>query len=368
MSKLSVTFVVQGEGRGHMTQALALAGYLRDAGHELTRVLVGRSPFRTTPDYFIRRIGAPVETFEAPTQVPDRSARGVSLPATTRDSLRRLPGFVRAARRIHSVTRRADVVVNFLDLVGGLSRVAFGTSAPAVAVAHNYVFLHPELAGAPGRRHVRTFVMAYTRATALRAASRIALSFGPLPDVPASGLVVSPPLLRPGLDRRTPRDDGYLLAYALNPGYADVLAEWQRSNPAVTVHCYVEGGAESLAAEPGSGFHAHPLDDEGFLRHLEGCRAYVGTAGFESICEAYYLGKPALAVPTDGQYEQLLNAWDAQRAGAARSGGYEDLDTFWSTAPAPPQQRVADFRAWVARAPEVLVRQIERAAASRATR
>lgn len=76
MRRLAVAFVVQGEGRGHMTQALALARFLGDAGHEVSRVLVGVSPFRTVPEYFAAEIGAPVETFDAPTQVPDRASRG----------------------------------------------------------------------------------------------------------------------------------------------------------------------------------------------------------------------------------------------------------------------------------------------------
>jgi hypothetical protein len=372
VTRLSVAFVVQGEGRGHMTQALALAGHLRAAGHEVAPVLVGASPHRSVPEYFIRGIGAPVETFAAPTQVPDRQSRGVSVARTAADALRRLPRFVGAGHRIHRVTRHADVVVNFLDLVGGLSRAVFRTRAPAVAVAHNHVFFHPALEHAPGRPHARRVVMAYARATALRTASTVALSFGPLPDgPPADGppgggdrarLVVAPPLLRPGLDALEPRDEGCLLAYALNSGYADLLTTWHRRNPHVTVHCYLDGGARALTAEPAAGFHAHALDDEGFLRHLIGCRAYVGTAGFESICEAFHLGKPALVVPTEGQLEQTLNAWDAERAGAARAGGYGDLDDFWSDPPVPAPDRVADFRAWVRRAPELIVAEVERAA------
>ena len=45
-----------------MTQALALAGFLREAGHRVERVLLGTSPFRSVPDYFASRIDAPVET------------------------------------------------------------------------------------------------------------------------------------------------------------------------------------------------------------------------------------------------------------------------------------------------------------------
>jgi hypothetical protein len=362
MSPLAVSFVVQGEGRGHMTQALATARYLRDAGHEIAHVLVGRSPYRSVPDYFVRQIAAPVEAFEAPTQVPDRESRGVSVSASARDALRRFPRFVAGGRRIHAVTRRAGVVVNFFDLVGGISRVLFGTRTPAVSVAHNYVFLHSALSHAPGRPHVRRVVMGYARATALRSASRLALSFDQLPDATGDRLVVTPPLLRPGLDATT-RDEGYLLAYVLNPGYGNVLADWHRRNPGVTVHCYVDGGAAALAAGPAPGFHAHALDQEGFLRHLEGCRAYVGTAGFESVCEAFYLGKPALVVPAAGQYEQSLNAWDAERVGAARSGGFEQLDGFWRDPPAPLRERVEAFRAWVGRAPEIVVREVERATA-----
>jgi len=362
VSRLSVAFVVQGEGRGHMTQALALAGHLREAGHEIVHALVGTSPFRTTPEYFVNQIGAPIESFAAPTQVPDRAGRGVSIARSAGDAMRRLPRFVRSGHRIHRVTQGADVVVNFMDLVGGLSRLVFRTKAPCVAVAHNYVFRHPALTGVPGRSWVRSIVMGYVRATALRASSRVALSFDPLPET--GRLVIAPPLLRPGLDDRTPRDEGYLLAYALNAGYGDLLAEWHRNRRDVTVHCYVDGGARALATEPAAGFHAHGLDQEGFLRHLEGCHAYVGTAGFESICEAWYLGKPALVIPTEGQYEQTLNAWDALRVGAARPGAYEDLDTFWSELPVPEPARVEAFRSWVRRAPEILVREVERAAMS----
>lgn len=363
MRRLAVAFVVQGEGRGHMTQALALARFLGDAGHEVSRVLVGVSPFRTVPEYFAAEIGAPVETFDAPTQVPDRASRGVSPTRTAADALRRLPRFVRSGRRVHEVTERADVVVNFLDLVAGLARLAFRGRAPRVAIAHNYVFQHPALTAAPGSALARRVVLGYARLTAAGARTRVALSFGPLPASSDERLIVAPPLLRPWLERAQPREGGYLLAYALNPGYGDALAAWHRRQRGVTVHCYVDGGQAALRNVPADGFHAHALRAEPFLRHLEGCRAYVGTAGFESVCEAFYLGKPALLVPTEGQYEQTLNAWDARRAGAAVVGTYADLDGFWADPPVPGREAVEDFRGWVRRAPDMLVDIVERAAA-----
>jgi hypothetical protein len=156
-----------------------------------------------------------------------------------------------------------------------------------------------------------------------------------------------------------------LLAYTLNPGYADMVAEWHSRQRGTTVHCYVDGGLQALSVAPAQGFHAHALSADGFLRHLGGCRAYVGTAGFEAVCEALYLGKPALLVPTGGQHEQVLNGWDATRAGAAVVGTYGDLDAFWAAPPIPRGESVEDFRNWVRKAPEMLVDVIENAAHAR---
>ena len=376
--------MVQGEGRGHMTQALALAPALRDAGHEVVRVLVGRSPWRTVPGYFLDGIGAPVVTFDAPAQVPGPDGRAASARRTLLDVVARAPDFVRALDTIRRATADADVVVNFLDVLTGLGR-ARGTgpdeapAIPTVAIAHNYVFLHPELEGAPGPHHVRRAVLAYARATAAGADLRVALSFDHLADVPARRLIVAPPLLRPGLGALDVRDGGYLLAYALNAGYGRELGEWQRRNPEVEVHCYLDGGAAALGdgtpvrapdrdsgsggpTEARAGFHVHDLDDAAFLAHLAGCRAYVGSAGFESLCEAHWLGKPILAVPTEGQFEQTLNAWDAERCGVARAGSYADLDDAWARARPPDPESVRRFRAWVARAPALVVDAVERCA------
>ena len=362
MQPLRVVFIVQGEGRGHMTQALALASHLRAAGHEITRVLVGRSPWRSIPDYFSTGIAAPVSEFEAPAQVPGSDGRGLSALRTAADVAARTPAFVRAIGQVSEATRGADVVVNFLDLMGGLSRLTSSSPVPTLAVAHNYLFLHPALQSAPGPSHVRRAVLSYAEATTAGATSRIALSFDELPDAPSARLTVAPPLLRPGLEALSPHDSGYLLAYVLNAGYGRELAAWQARHPGVEVHCYLEGGASGTPFDRGERFHVHDLNADAFLDHLAGCRAYVGSAGFESLCEAHWLGKPILAVPTEGQFEQSLNAWDAQRCAVARGGTYADLSDFWQDPEPPSTDQVERFRHWVARAPQMLVAAVEETA------
>ena len=43
---MKILFIIQGEGRGHLTQALSLRQKLTDEGHQIVGVLVGKSPAR----------------------------------------------------------------------------------------------------------------------------------------------------------------------------------------------------------------------------------------------------------------------------------------------------------------------------------
>ena len=45
-------FIVQGEGRGHLTQAISLAAMLQRHGHEVAETLVGKSQAREVPDFW----------------------------------------------------------------------------------------------------------------------------------------------------------------------------------------------------------------------------------------------------------------------------------------------------------------------------
>lgn len=364
-ASLRVAFVVQGEGRGHMTQALALAQMLRVAGHRVVKAFLGRSRLRAVPRYFEEGLGAPVHTFAAPTLVPDTDRRAVSVGATALDSTLRFPAYVAAAVRLARQLRpdEVDVVVNFYDLVGALSRAVLGAPVPSVTLAHNYWFVHRAAGIPPASPLMRAAFTMLTRASMLGSDVRLALAFGPGPVDHELELRIAPPLLRASILDVAPTEGDYLLAYAVNPGYANDLAAWHRDRRGpIETHCFVEGGATALHVETATGFHMHDLDDKAFLQRMAGCRAYVGSAGFESLCEAFHLGKPVLAVPTAGQPEQALNAWDADRHGVARAGSYAELDDFLEKPPVPDPEAVRAFRAWTAEAARHHVAAVEGAA------
>jgi len=52
-----------------------------------------------------------------------------------------------------------------------------------------------------------------------------------------------------------------------------------------------------------------------FLEDLRNCKAVIANAGFSLLSEAFYLGKPYLAVPVHHQFEQVFNAYYVDKVG-----------------------------------------------------
>ena len=346
-------FIVQGEGRGHMTQALSLQYLLREAGHEVAHVLVGRSRTRDVPAFFLRRMAAPVTFFQSPNMVSDRRGKSVSLVHSIGYNLRYARAHFSGLRVIddHVQKVRPDVIVNFYDVLGGLYAALYKPAAPMVCVGHQYLFLHPQFAFPEGRRVQRWFLKRFTRWTSMGAEARLALSFYPVADVPEENLRVVPPLLRPDVLRRRSRTPGrpaepYLLAYLLNSGYADELMAWHRQHPDVRLHCFWDrkDAPEEEAVDETLTFHQ--LSDQKFLDLMAGASGYASTAGFESVCEAFYFGLPVYAVPVQGHFEQTCNALDAARAGAATPGTTFNLDALQAILETP-NTNAPLFRAWI---------------------
>lgn len=356
---LRVAFVVQGEGRGHVTQALAAAEMLRDAGHRIVGAFLGTSDRRPVPDFFRERLRAPVGTFRSPVLVSDDDDRGMSRLSTALHSLVELPRYAWSVVTLARELRRLDpdVVVNFFDLLGALALAGARPGVRRVAVAHHFLteqdgFPRPE-GSTLGWWGLRTL----TRACGWGSHLRLALSFQPF-DPPAPRTRISPPLLRRSVLDAVPEDGDHLQIYVLNSGYVEELERWHAGNREVPVVAYWDraGAPDELELHPN--LRVVRVDDRRFVEGLRRCRALATTAGFESVCEAMYLGKPVLMVPTAGHVEQECNALDALRAGAGIRRRRFDLDALLEHADRPPKIEEG-FRSWVRAAPEHLLAAIE---------
>ncbi|WP_263784743.1 glycosyltransferase family protein [Salinibacter grassmerensis] len=361
---LRCLFVVQGEGRGHLTQAMALRCMLRDAGHRVEAVVVGKSDDQAVPSFFRAAFEAPVTDVESPGFVSDDADRSVRPWATLRRALGRTPAFWRSLSTLDDAIERhePDVVVNFFEPLVGLYAATHAPSVPVVAVAHQYMFLHPDYQFPPGRPGRRWAARAFARLTAWGASRRLALSLYPAPDRSGDDLAVLPPLLRPGVFRQ-PQDrrEPFILAYILNSGYADEVIRWHEQHPDVPLHCFWDrpGAAPVEAYDETLTFHQ--LDDEKFLHLMARSRGFVSTAGFESIAEAMYLKTPVQVVPVEGHYEQRCNAVDAVRAGAGVCSTQFNIGRLRAALDRGSAQD-GRFQEWVRQGRRRFVRELEAAA------
>ena len=92
--RMKVMFVVQGEGRGHLTQALTLERMLRENGHQVVRILVGKSRARQLPNFFLRKAKAPVETFQSLNFIPSANNCHIAHVRTAFYNLLRTPKYL----------------------------------------------------------------------------------------------------------------------------------------------------------------------------------------------------------------------------------------------------------------------------------
>lgn len=358
---LRVVFLVQGEGRGHLSQAMALREILHDAGHSVVGVLAGTSERRPLPPYFAQGMGLEPITFPSLLTVPGRSRKGVSLLRTLLVNLRRFPGYREGVRTVRAAVRelKPDLVVNFYEPVGGFALTRGDRPrVPMVAMGHQYLLGHPQAPRPPARLLQLLPFWVLNRISAPVGTPRFALSFRDLPDGPSPDTRVIPPLLRKGILQAEVREEGHILVYVLNDGYADSISQWHEDHPEVVIHGFWDrpDAAESEEVRPNLTFHR--LSDTRFLEFMRGCRGFVGTAGFESVAEALWMGKPVMVVPTERHVEQAWNAREAEAAGAGISSEVFNLTPFLAYL-SRHRPVTAEYQEWVTRGTASLLSSLE---------
>jgi uncharacterized protein (TIGR00661 family) len=357
---MKIMFTVQGDGRGHMTQAIAAAQTLERDGHEIVAVTVGTNPSRTIPEFFAREFGDRLIPIASP-GFSFQKARGVSTLATLREALAGRACYRRSLGAIRSTIERTkpDRIVNFLEPLMGVYNLLHRHPIPVVSVGHQFMLGHPEFVRCAKFPFQQWTMRQYVRLTGARS-TKLALSFYPAAAIPERRLFVCPPLLRAEVFELPPGQPGrFLLAYVLNQGYANDILRWHAAFPDVELHCFCEKPKVEPVWRYDATLFFHKIDGTKFLRMMAESRGVACTAGFESLNEAAWFGKPLLVVPVENHIEQYLNALDAQKAGLAMAAGSFDLTPLlrrWKTA------ELGSYRGWLRQAGTRLVSIIERVA------
>ncbi len=284
MIKRSFLFVVQGEGRGHMTQAMALYDLLTGQGHEVVCVAVGSTNLCEVPEFFRKKFDCPVVALPSPRFSKDQAGKAIRLGRTVWHTMKSLPNYLHGVKVLHRLVNyhAPDVILNFYDPLVGIYAMTTRSHPRIVSIAHQYVYLHPEFRFPDGRDMERRMIRNYTALTAAGSTLRLAISLYDMPEIEEPRLKVIPPILRNEALHHPVHEGDHLLVYVVNPGYVQDILDWHEKFPDVKVHAFTD--ASYVREQHGGRWEVddtltiHSLNGPLFLKHLSSCKALACTA------------------------------------------------------------------------------------------
>ena len=344
-------FTVQGEGRGHLTQAISLTQIAHEAGHEVVGYAVGSFQGRKIPSFFADFIGdTPLIQYESPS-INYGKGKSVQLGKTALQAFTKFGTYWKSATQLGEFIEelQPDGIVNFYESITGLHNLKTGSKIPCMSIGHQYLLLSEHFESIPEKAIDRFLLNLNTKITAIGSRKLLGLSFRSMPNDEKRNIITVPPLLRQEVKSIQPKAGERWLAYLTHFRLADEIMAWSKNHPEVQLDCFWDNPTRKSVYQYSGSLTFHPIDAVKYLEKMTHCAGLISTAGFESVAEAMYLGKPVMMVPVPNHIEQMINAHDGELSGAGVQARTFDLNIFNAYLPThePVQEQ---FQHWVAQA------------------
>ena len=297
MSK--IVYGVSGQGSGHSSRAREMARHLIELGHEVRLVSYDRG-YRNLKDDF--------QVFETEGLRIASEDNNVSIVKTFTENLTRLPKGNEKLQKLRQKLFRdfhPDCVVT--DLEPMTAYLANHYDVPLITLDNQHRMRYMDYPCPEGLEVESGVTETIIRAMVPRPDVSLITTFfrGALRN---KRTFLFPPILRREVLETQPQVGNHILVY--------VTAEFSSLLPllkALTREMFLVYGYDRHGQE--DNLHYRPFSKDGFLSDLANAKAVIGTAGFTLISEAFYLNKPYLALPLQGQFEQQLNAFQLEELG-----------------------------------------------------
>lgn len=306
--------IIQGEGKGHFSQAMEAGTRLAECGTEIRRCYLGVSLFRRTPSYFKESCPYPLKTFLSPNflRTPDRKGILVFLSLAVNFLL--LPFYLFEVARLGWMLNRdrGNRILNFYDPLGGLAARWFRRGAKKITLSHHFYLSHPDFIHPHGLEGSYFWLQLMNRFMLKQSDRALALSFRH--GARHGKIEVIPPLVDSHVRNIQHKKGKSDLCYFLNEGFAREVIDLYRAEPGRVADVFSDlAGSGDVPAN----VTLHAPSRELFPEKMKRCRRIITTAGFDTVAEAMYLGVAVFVLPAVNHYEQYCNALDASRTGMA---------------------------------------------------
>ncbi len=292
---MRIVYGVQSTGKGHLARFAALKPLFDADEHELLVIVSGLDE---PPDYFLGSIGSSRCERMTSFHMADDGLGGISKRKTAKAFVTNMPELLSSLYRGHKLISAfdPDLIVSDFDPITGSPMVA--PSVFKVGIGNWAMPRGPQVDRLAGLRFERFNVNLAAKLCTSGVDVLLSCHLYPYDEA------CLPPILRPDIDDVARANRGHLLVYHSFKGRLEPIAAYARRHKNREIIVY---GYESPPLNMPENMHFE-TNTRRFLSDLATCDTYVGTAGFQSICEAFYLGKKIVVQPIEGHYEQKWNA------------------------------------------------------------
>ncbi len=312
---MKILYGVVGEGMGHAIRSKVVIERLLSWGHEVEIVVSGRAH-----DYLKTRFEGVHRIWGLTMAMEDNR---VSKLSTALEVIKgAATGWPENVRRYFEMTDgfEPDVVISDFETWSAL----YGHNNRLPVICLDNIQAVRRLKHPPeilrGRKSEWRLTKGIIKAKIPTADHYLIISFFEVPTKRDRTTLV-PPILRPEILAAQPGEGDHVLVYQTSESFKElpeVLSQFD-------VPFRVYGLRRDLQAPVVEGNLTFcPFSEAGFIEDLASCRGVIASAGFTLIGEALHLGKPYLATPVRGQFEQIMNARYIEHLGYGLQD--EDLD------------------------------------------
>lgn len=291
MSK--IVYGVAGEGSGHSSRARVIARHLLDEGHDLKIVSYDRGFTNLSKDFDVTEIaGLKIVSENNEVSKLKTIAENIAMLPEGRRSLEKL-------KNIFFKEFRPDCVLT--DFEPMTAYLANHYDIPLISIDNQHRIRYMNYSCPKQYKKDSLITETIVRAMVPKPTVSLITSFyfGKLKN---EFSYLFPPILRDSVLKRETGELDHILVY-VTKSYHSLLNELAGFTKE---KFYIYGFQDKTGIEGNLEFRSFSVD--GFLDDLAQCKAVIATAGFTLITEALYFGKPYLALPLTGQFEQILNA------------------------------------------------------------
>lgn len=304
---MRILYGVVGEGMGHATRSRVVMQHLLNSGHELEVVVSGRAC------EFLRRSFPALAVHGITGFNMIYKDNAVRAWRTALDALRKLPAFAENHKLFQAVrkTFRPEVTISdfesFAYLYGKQHRI------PILSIDNMHVIDRCRMTVRipPEERANFELTRTIVRTKLARSHHYLITSFF-FPPIRKPRTSLYPPILRDLVLKARASLGDHVLVYQTSDSFRALLPTLRR----LPVKFFVYGLRRGEEPEESiDNLTLKRFSEQGFVDDLASAKAVLAGGGFSLMGEAVYLGKPMLAVPVKGQFEQTLNALYLEKLG-----------------------------------------------------